>query len=143
GLHGLHVFPGAARERGWALDLGGPASIWGAGCIIRARLLDRVIEAPDTESAPPTLPADAYVRDVAGRCQAALRSIVMLAIEKGIAVPGLASTLSYYDGLRASAGSAALIQAQRDRFGSHTYERTDRKGTFHTLWSTDRSEIEL
>ena len=142
-VQGFHEISVAAREYGWEIDLGGLASIWRAGCIIRARLLDRVIEAFDTESAPPTLLADAYVRDVAGRCQAALRSIVMLAIEKGIAVPGLASTLSYYDGLRASAGSAALIQAQRDRFGSHTYERTDRKGTFHTLWSTDRSEIEL
>ena len=142
-VQGFHEISVAAREYGWEIDLGGLASIWRAGCIIRARLLDRVVEAFDTESAPPTLLADAYVRDVAGRCQAALRSTVMLAIEKGIAVPGLASTLSYYDGLRASAGSAALIQAQRDRFGSHTYERTDRKGTFHTLWSTDRSEIEL
>ena len=142
-VQGFHEISVAAREYGWEIDLGGLASIWRAGCIIRARLLDRVVEAFDAESAPPTLLADAYVRDVAGRCQAALRSTVMLAIEKGIAVPGLASTLSYYDGLRASAGSAALIQAQRDRFGSHTYERTDKEGTFHTLWSTDRSEIEL
>src|SRR5699024_9031076 len=93
-VQGFHEISVAAREYGWEIDLGGLASIWRAGCIIRARLLDRVIEAFDTESAPPTLLADAYVRDVAGRCQAALRSTVMLAIEKGIAVPGLASTLS-------------------------------------------------
>src|SRR5699024_7181036 len=142
-LQGFHEISVGAREYGREGDLGGLASIWRAGCIIRARLLDRVVDAFDAETAPPTLLADAYVRDVAGRCQAALRSTVMRAIEQGIAVPGLASTLSYYDGLRASAGSAALIQAQRDRFGSHTYERTDREGTFHTLWSTDRSEIEL
>src|SRR5699024_834112 len=105
-VQGFHEISVAAREYGWEIDLGGLASIWRAGCIIRARLLDRVIEAFDTESAPPTLLADAYVRDVAGRCQAALRSTVMLAIEKGIAVPGLASTLSYYDGLRAAARSS-------------------------------------
>src|SRR5699024_8069605 len=118
-VQGFHEISVAADEYGWEIDLGGLASIWRAGCIIRARLLDRVVEAFDAETAPPTLLADAYVRDVAGRCQAALRSTVMRAIEQGIAVPGLASTLSYYDGLRASAGSAALIQAQRDRFGSH------------------------
>src|SRR5699024_823418 len=92
-VQGFHEISVAAREYGWEVDLGGLASIWRAGCIIRARLLDRVVEAFDAESAPPTLLADSYVRDVAGRCQAALRSTVMLAIEKGIAVPGLASTL--------------------------------------------------
>jgi 6-phosphogluconate dehydrogenase len=68
---------------------------------------------------------------------------VVQAIGHGIAVPGLASTLSYFDGLRTEAGSAALIQAQRDRFGSHTYARTDRPGVFHTQWSGDRAEVEV
>ncbi len=142
-VQGFHEISTGAREYGWEIDLGSLASIWRAGCIIRARLLDRVVEAFDSSTPPQTLLADDYVRDVAARCQTALRSTVVRAIGQGIAVPGLASTLSYYDGLRSAAGSAALIQAQRDRFGSHTYERTDREGTFHTLWSGDRSEVQL
>jgi 6-phosphogluconate dehydrogenase len=142
-VQGFHEITAGAREHGWNIDLGELAGIWRAGCIIRARLLDRIVEAFGTANPPATLLDSDYVREVAGRCQDSLRGTVVQAIERGIAVPGLASTLSYYDGLRTEGGSAALIQAQRDRFGSHTYARTDRDGTFHTLWSGDRSEIEI
>lgn len=142
-VQGFHEITAGAREHGWNIDLGELAGIWRAGCIIRARLLDRIVEAFGTANPPATLLDSDYVREVAGRCQDSLRATVIQAIERGIAVPGLASTLSYYDGLRTEGGSAALIQAQRDRFGSHTYARTDRDGTFHTLWSGDRSEIEI
>ncbi|WP_373563635.1 NADP-dependent phosphogluconate dehydrogenase [Brevibacterium oceani] len=142
-VQGFHEISAGADEHGWEVDLGELASIWRAGCIIRARLLDRIVDAYGTEARAATLLADGYVRDVAGRCQDALRSTVIRAIGRGIPVPGLASTLAYYDGLRTEAGSAALIQAQRDRFGSHTYARKDRPGVFHTLWSGDRSEVEI
>ena len=108
-----------------------------------ARLLDRIVEAFDVPTPPENLLAADFVREVADRCQESLRTTVVEAIGHGIAVPGLSSTLAYFDGLRTEAGSAALIQAQRDRFGSHTYARTDRPGIFHTLWSGDRSEVEL
>ena len=142
-VQGFHEITVGAREHDWDIDLGALASIWRAGCIIRARLLDRIVEAFDTQTPPASLLADSSVREVAETCQDALRTTVITAIEAGIAVPGLASSLSYYDGLRTETGSAALIQAQRDRFGSHTYARTDRPGTFHTLWSGDRTEIEI
>ncbi|WP_169252904.1 NADP-dependent phosphogluconate dehydrogenase [Brevibacterium sp. 'Marine'] len=142
-VQGFHEISAGAAEHGWDIDLGRLAGIWRAGCIIRARLLDRIVGAFDSPAPPEILLAAEFVREVAEGCQESLRSTVVQAIGGGIAVPGLASTLSYFDGLRSEAGSAALIQAQRDRFGSHTYARTDRPGTFHTLWSGDRSEVEL
>lgn len=142
-VQGFHEIAVGAAEHGWDIDLGALAGIWRAGCIIRARLLDRIVEAFDVPTPPENLLAADFVREVADRCQESLRTTVVEAIGHGIAVPGLSSTLAYFDGLRTEAGSAALIQAQRDRFGSHTYARTDRPGIFHTLWSGDRSEVEL
>ncbi|HJF76535.1 MAG TPA: NADP-dependent phosphogluconate dehydrogenase [Brevibacterium linens] len=142
-VQGFHEIAVGARENDWDIDLGALAGIWRAGCIIRARLLDRIVAAFDVPTPPENLLAADFVRAVGDRCQESLRSTVVRAIGHGIAVPGLSSTLSYFDGLRTEAGSAALIQAQRDRFGSHTYARTDRPGTFHTLWSGDRSEVEV
>ncbi|GGC48316.1 6-phosphogluconate dehydrogenase, decarboxylating [Brevibacterium sediminis] len=142
-VQGFHEIAVGAAEHGWDIDLGALAGIWRAGCIIRARLLDRIVEAFDVPTPPENLLAADFVREVADRCQESLRTTVVEAIGHGIAVPGLSSTLAYFDGLRTEAGSAALIQAQRDRFGSHTYARTDRPGTFHTLWSGDRGEVEV
>ncbi|MCS4593445.1 NADP-dependent phosphogluconate dehydrogenase [Brevibacterium sediminis] len=142
-VQGFHEIAVGAAEHGWDIDLGALAGIWRAGCIIRARLLDRIVEAFDLPTPPENLLAADFVREVADRCQESLRATVVEAIGHGIAVPGLSSTLAYFDGLRTEAGSAALIQAQRDRFGSHTYARTDRPGTFHTLWSGDRGEVEV
>ena len=142
-VQGFHEIAVGAREHDWNIDLGALAGIWRAGCIIRARLLDRIVAAFDAETPPENLLAADFVREIAESCQESLRSTVVQAIGHGIAVPGLASTLSYFDGLRTEAGSAALIQAQRDRFGSHTYARTDRPGVFHTQWSGDRAEVEV
>lgn len=142
-VQGFHEIAVGAAEYGWDIDRGALAGIWRAGCIIRARLLDRIVEAFDSPTPPENLLAADFVREVADRCQESLRTTVIGAIGHGIAVPGLSSTLAYFDGLRTEAGSAALIQAQRDRFGSHTYARTDRPGIFHTLWSGDRGEVEV
>lgn len=142
-VQGFHEIAVGAAEHGWDIDLGALAGIWRAGCIIRARLLDRIVDAFDVPTPPENLLAADFVREVAESCQESLRATVIEAIGHGIAVPGLSSTLAYFDGLRTEAGSAALIQAQRDRFGSHTYARIDRPGIFHTLWSGDRSEVEL
>lgn len=142
-VQGFHEIAIGAAEHGWDIDLGALAGIWRAGCIIRARLLDRIVDAFDVPTPPENLLAADFVREVAESCQESLRATVIEAIGHGIAVPGLSSTLAYFDGLRTEAGSAALIQAQRDRFGSHTYARIDRPGIFHTLWSGDRSEVEL
>ena len=142
-VQGFHEIAVGDRENDWDIDLGALAGIWRAGCIIRARLLDRIVAAFDAPTPPENLLAADFVREIAESCQESLRSTIVRAIGRGIAVPGLTSTLSYFDGLRTEAGSAALIQAQRDRFGSHTYARTDRPGVFHTLWSGDRSEVEV
>ena len=124
----------AAAENGWTLDRGSIATIWRGGCIIRARFLDRIKEAYDRESGLANLMLDPYFKTEIGRCQNGWRRIVSLAAQQGIPVPAFGSSLSYYDGYRRATLPANLIQAQRDLFGAHTYERTDKEGTFHSSW---------
>jgi 6-phosphogluconate dehydrogenase len=83
-----------------------------------------------------------YFRDAVAGTQDSWRRTVAIAAQAGIPTPAFSSSLAYYDGLRAKRLPAALIQGQRDFFGAHTYQRTDKPGVFHTLWSGDRSEIE-
>ncbi|MEZ3159607.1 NADP-dependent phosphogluconate dehydrogenase [Microbacterium sp. BWT-B31] len=132
---------GAARY-GWAIDLGAVSKIWRAGCIIRAQFLNRIADAYDADPELPVLLTAPYFVDALGRAQGAWRRVVATAAGAGIPSPAFSSSLAYYDGLRAERLPAALIQGQRDFFGAHTYKRIDREGTFHTLWSGDRSEIE-
>ncbi len=140
---GLHEIAVGAREFGWDTDLGEVARIWRAGCIIRARFLDRIADAYAAQPQLSSLLSAPYFRDSLNDTQQSLREVVVAAAEAGIPVPALSSALAYYDGIRAPRSSAALVQGQRDFFGSHTYGRVDRPGTFHTLWSAGRSEVEL
>jgi 6-phosphogluconate dehydrogenase len=138
---GFDQIAAGAAEHGWHIDRAAMAAIWRAGCIIRARFLDRVRQAYDDDAGLPTLLIHDYFRDAVGDCQDGWRTVVAEAAADGIPAPGFASALAYYDGLRAERLPAALIQGLRDRFGSHSYRRVDRPGAFHTLWSEDRREV--
>jgi 6-phosphogluconate dehydrogenase len=137
---GFDQITAGSAEYGWDIDRGAMATIWRGGCIIRARFLDRIRQAYDDVPDLPSLLVAPYFRDVVGAGQEAWRQVVAGAARVGVPVPGFATALSYYDGLRAERLPAALVQGLRDFFGAHTYKRVDRDGVFHTLWSEDRSE---
>lgn len=138
---GFDIIRAGAAHYGWNIDLGKVASIWRGGCIIRARFLGRITEAyVQNPELPVLMTAPFFVNALSG-AQDAWRSIVALSAAAGIPAPVFSSSLAYYDGLRAGRLPAALIQGQRDFFGAHTYRRIDREGTFHTLWSGDRTEV--
>ena len=125
-----------SEKQGWALDLGGIASIWRGGCIIRARFLERITEVYRADPSLANLALAPYFRQVLGRAQQPWREVVALAVSAGIPVPAFSASLAYYDSLRSARLPANLLQAQRDFFGAHTYERIDRpEGQFfHTNW---------
>lgn len=137
---GFHQIRAGSEEYGWNVDLGAVASLWRGGCIIRAAFLDRIRAAYDARPELPSLLADAHFAEEISAAQDGWRSVLMAAVRQGIPVPAFAASLAYYDALRAERLPAALTQGQRDFFGAHTYRRTDREGSFHTLWSGDRSE---
>jgi 6-phosphogluconate dehydrogenase len=137
---GWHMMGVGSQEYDWDLDLGQIAVIWRGGCIIRAAFLDRIRAAYANNAELPTLLVDEeFGKDLAA-AQDAWRAVVGTAVRLGIPVPGFSAALAYYDALRAERLPAALVQGLRDFFGAHTYRRTDRDGTFHTLWAEDRSE---
>ncbi|MBG6180189.1 NADP-dependent phosphogluconate dehydrogenase [Arthrobacter sp. CAN_A1] len=140
---GIDMLTAAAREYGWELKLDEIASLWRAGCIIRAELLDDIMKAyAEADSHPLNLLlAPAFAESIAGAVPA-WRRVVSTAVQLGIPVPVFSASLAYYDGLRRRRLPAALTQGLRDLFGAHTYHRVDRDGTFHTLWGEDKSEIE-
>ncbi|MFC7457262.1 NADP-dependent phosphogluconate dehydrogenase [Brachybacterium sp. GCM10030267] len=129
-----------ADEYGWDITLGDMAKIWRGGCIIRARFLNRITEAYERDPKLALLLADDYFATEIAKCVPAWRRVVAFAAASGYPVPVFASTLSYYDAVRAERLPAALVQAQRDYFGAHTYQRDDGEGTFHVEWSEDRRE---
>ncbi|WP_425305860.1 NADP-dependent phosphogluconate dehydrogenase [Agromyces archimandritae] len=131
-----------AEQFGWNIDKGEIAKIWRAGCIIRARFLNRIADAYADDPELVALVVAPYFRDAVAEAEGAWRKVVATAALAGIPTPAFSSSLAYYDGLRAKRLPAALIQGQRDFFGAHTYKRVDKDGVFHTLWSGDRSEIE-
>jgi 6-phosphogluconate dehydrogenase len=138
---GWNMMDVGSREYGWDIDLGRIAVIWRGGCIIRAAFLDRIRAAYQANLGLPTLLADEeFGKDLAA-AQDSWRDVIATALRLGIGVHGFSAALSYYDALRAERLPAALIQGLRDFFGAHTYRRTDRDGTFHTLWAQDRSEV--
>ena len=137
---GFDQIASASAEFGWDVDRGAMARIWRGGCIIRARFLNRITEAYERDAHLPLLLADEYFTGVMDAGVGAWRRIVSAAALHGVPTPGFSSSLAYYDGVRAERLPAALIQAQRDFFGAHTYRRVDREGTFHTEWTGDRSE---
>jgi 6-phosphogluconate dehydrogenase len=133
---GLDLLRSMGAKKDWGLDLGGIASIWRGGCIIRARFLERITQVYRADPALPNLALAPYFRDVLNRAQQPWRQVVALAVGAGIPVPAFSASLAYYDSLRSARLPANLLQAQRDFFGAHTYERTDRpQGQFfHTNW---------
>ena len=139
---GFEQIAAAADAGGWDVDLGGLATIWRGGCIIRARFLDRIREAYAADPSLRNLLFAEYFRDAVGQAQDAWRRVGAAAVTLGVPTPAFASSLAYYDGFRRERGPANLLQAQRDFFGAHTYRRTDRPGSFHTRWSEDGQEVE-
>jgi 6-phosphogluconate dehydrogenase len=133
---GFQLLRAADREHGWGLDLGSIASLWRAGCIIRARFLDKIMLAYAREPALPNLLLDGYFASALASYQGEWREVVAIAAGSGVPVPGFASALGYYDSYRSAQLPANLLQAQRDYFGAHTYRRVDRDGIFHTEWGT-------
>ena len=125
----------AGEEYGWPLDYGRIAAIFREGCIIRARFLQKITDAYSAEPELANLLLDPHFKDIADRYQSALREVVATAVKAGVPVPGFASAIAYYDGYRSARLPANLLQAQRDFFGAHTFERTDRDGTFHAQWN--------
>ena len=118
----------------WNLKYGELAQIWREGCIIRAQFLQKITDAYTKNPDLKNLLFDDYFKDVAKKYQRAIRDVVSLAVKAGVPVPALSAAISYYDSFRAEVLPANLLQAQRDYFGAHTYERTDRPGNFHYSW---------
>ena len=131
---GLAVIAAASHEHGWDVDIATVTSIWRAGCIIRADLLDTITGAYQQTQHPQNLMCAPSLIEMLTLAQQGWRRTLVSAIDNGIPVPALSSALAYYDSYRSARLSANMIQAQRDYFGAHTYERTDRQGTFHTTW---------
>jgi 6-phosphogluconate dehydrogenase len=130
----------AANEHDWPLDYGSIALLWRGGCIIRARFLERIKEAFDTDKNLQNLLLTPYFAEATAKAQDPWRNVVVTAAQLGIWVPAFMTALAYYDGIRQSRLPANLLQAQRDYFGAHTYRRIDREGTFHTDWVHERRE---
>lgn len=139
---GFDEIKAGSAEHGWDVDPRDLATIWRGGCIIRAKFLNRIVDAYNANGDLESLLLDPYFNGEMTNLVDSWRRIVVAATERGLPIPVFASSLSYYDGLRAERLPAALIQGQRDFFGAHTYERVDTQGHFHTLWSGDRSEAE-
>ncbi len=135
---GFAILPVASREYHYTIDLAAVARIWRGGCIIRAALLEPVRAAFEREPGLPNLLLDPTLAEHLQASEAGLREVVATAIRMGLPLPGLASALTYLDSYRSPWLPANLIQAQRDYFGAHTYERSDRPGTFHTEWEQPR-----
>jgi 6-phosphogluconate dehydrogenase len=134
---GFQLLRMAAAEHGWDLNFGGIALLWREGCIIRAQFLERIKEAYDAEPGLANLLLAPYFRDAIDRTQAAWRQVVARAVTQGIPIPAFGSALAFYDSYRNGRLPANVLQAQRDYFGAHTYERVDkpRGAFFHTDWT--------
>jgi len=131
---GFELMKVADTEYGWRLNPGDLAKIWRGGCIIRARFLNRIMEAYADKPDLPNLLLAPYFREIITHTQANWRRVVSAAVQAGVPVPAFSAALAYYDGYRRDRLPANLIQAQRDHFGAHTYERVDREGVFHSAW---------
>ncbi len=128
----------AATEHKWPLNYGDCAMLWRGGCIIRAQFLDRIKEAFDANPNQENLLLHPYFTEAVEKAQPAWRNVVITATQLGIPVPAFSTALAYFDGYRSERLPANLLQAQRDYFGAHTYERVDKPGMFHTEWLEKR-----
>jgi 6-phosphogluconate dehydrogenase len=138
---GLGIIQAASNKKEWNVDLSLCARMWRGGCIIRAALLSKISAALEKNPALPNLLVDPTFASEINDRQMAWRRVVTLAIASGISCPALSAALSYYDQYRRARLPANLIQAQRDFFGGHTYERLDRDGIFHCLWDDTHKDI--
>ncbi len=134
---GMHQLADASKEYGYELDLGEIAKIWRAGCIIRAALLADITDAFKAQPDLPNLLLSPSFTEKVKETVAATRELVAYGATNGIPLPGLSNALTYFDAYTSSRLPLNMIQAQRDYFGSHTYERLDREGIFHTDWNKD------
>ena len=134
---GYQLMRAAAAEYGWNLNYGGIALMWRGGCIIRSAFLGKIKEAFDKNPDLTNLLLAPFFTDVVVKAQASWRRVVTGAVTMGIPMPAISSALAYFDGYRADRLPANLLQAQRDYFGAHTYERVDkpRGQFFHTNWT--------
>ncbi len=134
---GFMLMREAAKEYGWNLNYGGVALMWRGGCIIRSVFLGKIKQAYDRNPALNNLLLDDYFRGIIESCRSSWRRVVAKAVELGIPMPAISTALAFYDGYRCARLPANLLQAQRDYFGAHTYERVDRaRGEFfHTNWT--------
>ena len=134
---GYQLMRAAAAEYGWNLNNGGIALMWRGGCIIRSAFLGKIKEAFDKNPELSNLLLDPFFTDAVEKAQDAWRRVIIAAVDMGVPMPAISSTLAYYDGYRAERLPANLLQAQRDYFGAHTYERLDkpRGEFFHTNWT--------
>ncbi|BBU40130.1 6-phosphogluconate dehydrogenase, NADP(+)-dependent, decarboxylating [Aeribacillus pallidus] len=131
---GFAQMKAASEEYNWNLKYGDIAMIFRGGCIIRAAFLQKIKDAYDRDPDLPNLLLDPYFKEIVESYQGALRQVIAIAIERGIPVPCFSAALAYYDSYRTETLPANLIQAQRDYFGAHTYQRVDKEGIFHTDW---------
>ncbi len=139
---GFFQLQAAADEHNWDLKYGEIALLWRGGCIIRAAFLERIKEAFDRDPILENLLLDPYFKDAVESHQEAWRHVVSTSAQIGIPIPAFSAALSYYDGYRSERLPHNLLQAQRDYFGSHTYERTDKEGIFHSDWLEIRRDPE-
>ncbi|MBS6928666.1 MAG: NADP-dependent phosphogluconate dehydrogenase, partial [Finegoldia magna] len=127
----------SSEDHEWNLKLGELAMIWREGCIIRAQFLQKIKDAYDNNPELENLLLDPYFKNIVTDYQDALRDVVATGVKNGVPTPGFSASVNYYDSYRSEDLSANLIQAQRDYFGAHTYERKDREGVFHTQWDEE------
>jgi len=139
---GFDLMRRASAEYGWNLRLGVLAMIWRGGCIIRAQFLHRIKKVYDADPNLENLLFAPYFAQAVAGAERQWRQVVSAAVEHGLPVPAFASALAYFDSLRTSQLWTNLVQAQRDYFGAHTYQRIDRPGTFHTNWQVPGDEVE-
>jgi len=131
---GMELLGAASTTYDWHLKFGDIATIWRGGCIIRAQFLNRIKEAYERNPGLKNLLLDPFFRDVIAKTEGNWRFAVSQAVEAGIPVPAFSASLGYFDSYRSERLSSNLLQAQRDFFGAHTYERVDKPGAFHTEW---------
>merc|ERR1711959_345533 len=136
---GMNIIRAKSEEKGWDIPMGELARIWKGGCIIRAAFLDEIKKAYNTNPDIKNLLVDETFAKALVSRQSAWRKVVSMAVQAGVSVPGMSNSIAYFDTYRRHSLPANLVQAQRDYFGSHTYQRIDKEGWFHTLWSDSQS----
>ena len=131
---GMELLGAASKQYNWNLNFGDIATIWRGGCIIRAKFLNCIVDAYNRNKDLHNLLLDPYFTDIIKNTQDNWRVAVSAAVEYGVAVPAFSASLAYFDSYRSARLPSNLLQAQRDFFGAHTYERVDKPGVFHTEW---------